>query len=101
MANIQIDFQRARRLARQLEEEADQLRSLANRTIQGVIDSLSGQWEGESAAAFLRKCLQVKEKMLDEAKRLDQTAALIRSRIELMYRAEQAAKNIATTRNGG
>lgn len=101
MANIQIDFQRARRLAQQIEEEADRLRSLANQTVQNVIDCLNGQWEGESASAFLKKCLQMKEKMLGEAKHLDQTAALIRGRIELMYRAEQLAKEIATTRQGG
>lgn len=100
MANISIDFGLARRQADSLEESASRMRRMADIQFQNAMQNLSAQWKGESATAYLQKCELMRERIQEEASNIEHIASALRSKINLLYQAEQEAKRIAATRSG-
>lgn len=95
---INYDFQQAIRKARELENVATGLRSLANSNLTDALQNLSCAWQGEAADAYLRKGALLKERIVENAKKIDSTAKTIRNVAQRTYNAEMEAFRIAKER---
>ncbi len=100
MLDILVDFPFARRQAANLEEQAANLRRMADRQWQGAVDQLSCHWKGESANLYIQKCAQMKQRLYDIARELDAAADTLRRKVQALYEAEQEAKRLAATVQG-
>ena len=96
---IYYDFAVARRKANQLENQARQLRRIANNSLYSDMNRLKRCWHGESCNSFLEKG----DKLITEANliadSLVTTAHTIRSVTERTYHAELNALELARTKN--
>lgn len=101
MAFISIDFAYARRQADSLEEAAGKLRRMADNQFQNAMQGLNAQWKGDSATAYINKCVLMREKVFEEARNIENIAAALRNKIAQLYRAEQEAAQIAANRSNG
>lgn len=97
-SEINYDFQQAIRKAEELEAVATNLRSLANNDLAGSMQTLSNAWKGEAANTYLMKGNTLKERIVENAKKLDTTAKTIRTTAKRTYDAEMAAYRIAKER---
>lgn len=100
-AQIEFDFEQARRRAAELEEIAADLSQLSKRDMENTRAELSGAWKGESAQLFQTKAGKLQEDIQDTAKELNTIAATIREIAQRIYEAEMEALRIATERQYG
>lgn len=98
MDYIEWNYIQAKRQAAKLEEQAGRLSRLAADQLSGTISSLSYNWKGESARAYMRKGEQMKTEINRLAGDLRRTASVIRSSAERTYRAEMRARELARKR---
>ena len=54
-SEIRFNFRTAIKQAERLETSADQLKKLANASLETSLDTLSESWKGENAGAYSRK----------------------------------------------
>ena len=97
-SEIQMDFQQAKARADELEKVASDIKNLANRDMEDVLQQLSKAWQGESASQYMQKGAQMKAKMMDTVKRLTDTANTIRNTAQRIYNAEMKALELAKQR---
>ena len=97
LITIQMNFDRARKQADDLDRAAAKLESLANNDLEGVLGGIRRNWKGENADAYAAKGGKVKTDMQNLAKDLRKTAAVVRSIARTTYDAERRAYEIATT----
>lgn len=97
-ASIEFDFRKAIEQAKKLEEVADSLSTLSNSKMQSTLQSISTNWKGENAAAYIAKGNTLSEQITDSAGDLLAIANRIRTVAERVYRAELEALAIAEMR---
>lgn len=97
-ASINFNFNNAKRKAAELEEIAEQLKQIANNDLNGSFQKLSAAWKGEAANDYLKKGEQLRQKLIENARNLENTAATIRNIATRTYRAEMAAYTLAQQR---
>lgn len=100
-AQIQFDFDQARRRATDIEEIAADLSQLSRRDMENVMAELAGVWKGESARLFQAKADTLQGEMKKTADDLRGIAATIREIARRMYEAEMEALRIASQRDSG
>lgn len=98
MASILFNYQKAKEQARQLENTAQELRSLAENSMEDSLQQLRVSWTGENADEYIRKGYILKEEIGDAAEDLREIAESIRAVAKAIYEAEMAAKQIAEKR---
>ena len=98
MDYIEWNYIQAKRQAAKLEEQADRLGRLAGNSLSGTMQTLSNNWRGDSADAYLRKGEKMRSEINTLAKELRRAASVIRSSAERTYRAEMRARELAKKR---
>ena len=92
MVGINFDYLQAIQQAQQLENAAQELRSLADRELKSGIDGIAESWSGEAANQFLAYCSSLQKDIYDEASRIMDTAKRIREVARVIRDAEEKAK---------
>ena len=95
MYKISVDFEKANRNARELEEIASELNRLAQNTCQQVLRDLRQGWKGESARAYLQKTEALQQQMTSTVRDLNTAARNIRNSAQRVYQAELNARRLA------
>ena len=96
-ATIRITFNNANAQANQLDSCAQQLRGARNQ-MDGILESLRREWQGEAANQYAAKCDVLEQKMNTAAGNLEQIANAIRQAAQAYYDAEMRALEIARER---
>lgn len=97
-SSIQLDFQQAKARADELDRIASDIQNLANRDVDDAMQQLSRAWQGEAASQYLQKGGQMKDKMMETVRRLNDTATTIRNTAQRIYDAEMRALELARQR---
>lgn len=95
---IKLDYNRTKKYASELEEEATRLTKIANNEFGGVLDELRTVWKGDNAEKYVRKGEQLKSDITKTAKSLKSIASVMRSNAQTIYQAEMENLRIAQER---
>lgn len=95
---IHMNYSRAIQQANLLERTANEMRCSAEEQLQDCMSEISYNWTGENADAYLAKCNQLKESILNTSHKLETTAETIRKIARNTYSAEMRALELAKTR---
>ncbi|MDD6729102.1 MAG: WXG100 family type VII secretion target [Eubacteriales bacterium] len=94
-SSIKFDFAKAKQEAARLENAADELKKIANSSMDSALGTLSSGWKGESADLYMKKGAGVKEDLISTANDLYAVANSIRKTAQRIYNAEMEAKRLA------
>ena len=97
-SEIRFNFRQALAQASELDGVADRLERLADKTMEGSMQTLSGAWKGQNATAFLRKEDTLKKEIRKTPTEIHNVADDIRRIAKRIYDAEMEALRIATER---
>lgn len=89
--SIVMDFEAARRRARELDEVAGDLTSLSGRQFEGTLDQLALNWTGDNSVKYISKGRTLQGNMEKTAQSLSEVAEAIRQIAEAVYDAEMEA----------
>ena len=95
MSSIEFDFELAKKQADQLDTLAAELSKLSTKSFDSTLQSLSSNWKGNSATAYLNKGATLQTRMNTTVKNMGAVAGNIRTIARIIYEAEQAAKREA------
>lgn len=98
-AMIRFNFEKAKQQANQLDQIAGGIFRLASQEFTDSMQTISVNWKGENASAYLRKGDNLRCDMEDTAGQLRKIAAEIRAVAKRLYDAEMAALEILNTKN--
>lgn len=96
--SIQFDFDQARRQADHLDRIADNLDNLGKNKLNNSMQTLSQNWKGANAEAYLAKGNNLKQEITTSASDLRGIASDIRRIAQNIYNAEMEALRIAEER---
>lgn len=96
---IEINFSEARVLSEKVVELAASMRKIANQQFQQTMQEMSACWKGDTASAYLRKAETVRQEIEKTANDLQKVGENILNRAKMLYAAEQAAVQLAETKN--
>ena len=99
--SIEFDFKQAYNQAQKLDSIADNLGSLAKDKLKESMQTLSQNWKGENADAYLVKGGTLENNISSTATELHGIASDIRTIAQNIYNAEMAALEIAEQRTYG
>ena len=97
-AEIYFNFEKAKKQATELENVANRISRLASSDLNRTMQTISVNWKGDNASAYLKKGNKLEQEILDTAKALRRTASDIRQIAKNMYDAEMRALEIAQRR---
>lgn len=89
--SIVMDFEAARRQARELDEVADNLSNLSGRQFEGTLEELSRNWTGDNSLKYIGKGRALQGNMDKTSRSLREVASAIRQIAEAVYEAEMEA----------
>lgn len=98
MANIEMDFAKAKQQAADLERLAQQMEQLSGQQFHGTMQELSMHWKGENATAYLQKGEKLQDDMKATAVKIRAAAVQIRRVAQKIYEAEMYARQLAEKR---
>ncbi len=98
MHAIEMDFQKAKKQAEELEEIAQSLRVLSENSFQPCLAKIAASWKGEYAAVFCKKGAVVEHNLKQSAAGFRQAAETIRQTAQNTYEAEKRSVELASTR---
>lgn len=98
---IEMNFRQTIRQAAQLEEEAAQVRRVADQQLADAMQTLNAGWTGETAAVWQAKCSQLCQALRQSAAQLERSAEAMRRSAQRLYDAEQEALRLAEERKAG
>ncbi|MBT9778510.1 hypothetical protein GPL15_18585 [Clostridium sp. MCC353] len=98
-SEIRFNFRTAIRQAERLETSADQLKKLANTSLDNSLGTLSENWKGENAGAYIRKGAMLQKEIAATSEELNRVAGDIRRIAKRIYDAEMEALRIASRRD--
>lgn len=98
MQTIEMDFQKAKKQAEELEQIAQSLHRLSVNSFQPCLAKIAASWKGEHAAVFCKKGAVVESRIRQSAEGLKQTAQTIRKTAQNTYEAEKRSCELAKTR---
>jgi WXG100 family type VII secretion target len=93
--SIEFDFEQAKNQAKIIDEIASDLNTLTNSKFDSTMQTLSSNWKGESANAYMKKGVTLQSYMKTSARDLNTVANNIRIVARRIYEAEMEAKRIA------
>lgn len=97
--SIQMDFQRAKKQAEELERIEKDIRKVADHEMPDCMREISSNWKGDNARLYTVKGQSVSENIRKVADGLAKTAATLRTIAQNNYNAEKTALELAETRN--
>ena len=95
---IQMDFNRTKQKAQELDNIANQLARLAGTNFQNTLTALNSDWKGDNATAYIANGYALIENMTDTVGKLRNAANSIRKIAQNIYNAEMEALRIAEER---
>lgn len=95
---IQMDFNRAKQKAQDLDNIANDLSRLSGTDLRNTLDGLSHDWKGDNANKYIQKGYTLKNSMDNTVKNLRNVASTIRTIAQNIYNAEMEALRIAEER---
>lgn len=96
--SIEMDFKRAKKQAKELQEAADTLDLLAKRNLEEFMAALAGGWRGEGAAAYMKKMIALQTAIGRTASNLEEVSRQVEDTAQRIYNAEMEALEIARER---
>lgn len=93
-----IEFLAAKTQAEELERIASRLRRMANHNLGDELNHIAKNWRSPNASDFIKKGNRLREKLLAEAKSLENDADVIRRISKRVYDTEMEALSIAKKR---
>lgn len=99
--SIQMDFSEAKRQANSLDEIAQNLRLIANGTMQESMTHIASNWRGENSKKFIQKQQTVTENIKRRADELERIAEQIRLAAKRIYEAEMDALQVVNNNSFG
>lgn len=90
-AQIDINFNNTISKAGELEDIAEELKRLAEKDFDSVLQTLSGNWTGENASAYISKGLKLEEELKDSSSEIAHIAGALRSSAKRIHDAEMKA----------
>lgn len=97
-AKIYMNYRQAIQQADRLQDQAEQLRRIATDRMSDMMQRVNANWRGESADAYMAKCIAMQEKVNRTAQNLTGTANALRTAAQRTYNAEMRALEIARRR---
>lgn len=97
-SEIRFNFNQAKEQAKQLDEIAAKIEKLSTQTMENNMRTLSANWAGDNATAFLKKEDIIKRNIKKTASEIRDIASDIRSIAKRVYDAEMEALRIARSR---
>lgn len=88
---IQMDFSKAKRQARELDDVAINLKNLSKDKLGGTLESLAYNWTGDNSVKYIGKGQQLQSNIASTASALEDVAQAIRDIAEVIYEAEMEA----------
>lgn len=88
---IKMDFANAIRQAENLERIAREMENLLNSQFDSCMNIVSRSWQGENALSYISKGKMVREDISREAKKIRDTAGVVREIARKLYEAEMRA----------
>lgn len=98
MQAIEMDFQKAKKQAEELEQIAQGVRQLAENSFQPCLSKAASVWKGEHAAVFCKKGAVVENNLRQSAEGLAHAAEAIRQIAQTTYEAEKRSYELAKAR---
>lgn len=98
MSNIYLNYQHAMRQAEQIREVGHNLGKMSTNELAETLQQLSGNWEGESASAYLQKGRTLQADINKTAKKLENIATAIEQAAKRILQAEKEAQELANIR---
>lgn len=100
MANafIKVDFEKVFQQANELDEIAANLDNLQKSDLADCMSETSRNWSGEHADNYMKKGVKVRSDISETAKKLKNTANMIREMAKKHKKAEEEAEKIANIR---
>ncbi len=89
--SIVMDFEAARRQARELDEVAGNLSNLSDKQFEGTLEELARNWTGDNSVKYIGKGRTLQGNMNKTAQSLREVADAIRQIAEAVYEAEMEA----------
>lgn len=96
--SIRMDFKKTIEQAKKLEELSKKLGDVADKDLVNCRSSLSGNWKGENATAYLNKVQIVEGNISSVSKNIWDTAQVVREIAQNTYEAEMRALERARER---
>ena len=94
MALIEFDYDRAISQANRLENVAEDMKRLANSSVNNSLQEINASWTGENATAYIQKGYRLQEQISKTASELMIISESIRRVAERIKRAEDHAKSV-------
>ncbi len=97
-SEIEFDFAQAKRQADRIDEIANNLGNLSKNNLENTLQTLSNNWKGANASAYLTKGGRLQGEINGTVGELHSIASDIRTIAQRIYDAEMAALRIAEER---
>lgn len=94
-SKIQFDFNQAKKQAGKIDDIADNLSGLSQKKLESAMQTLSVNWKGANASAYLAKGGRLQTEINKTALELHSIASDIRTIAQRVYDAEMEAVRIA------
>ena len=88
---IEMDFAKAKRQARELDDVARNLNNLSDQQLEGTLSQLSRNWTGDNSLKYLAKGETLQGNIGKTASAIQQVATAIRDIAQTIYDAEMEA----------
>lgn len=88
---IQMDFSKAKRQARELDDVAANLRKLSNDKMELALNQIALNWTGDNSTKYVSKGKTLQGNISNTADALREVAQAIRDIAEVIYEAEMEA----------
>lgn len=95
---IEMDFANAKKQADELDGVAKNIEKMISNEYEPCMSSISANWKGDNAEAYVLKGNKLKEKIAKTATNLRKVAETIRTIAKNTYEAEKVAYEIAQAR---
>ncbi|MDD3369981.1 MAG: hypothetical protein PHP50_14065 [Lachnospiraceae bacterium] len=101
MSTIEFDFAKARQQQQELESIAQELKSIAEQSMEDTIGGIASAWSGDNAQAYLAKAEKLQTQISRNADKVQNTSIVLGIVSSALQRAEEIAKEIAGSNGGG
>ena len=94
MAILDFNYSRAINQAKQIDDIANEMLSVASTRLQNSLDSIGACWKGESSQQFIGYCAGVQTDIRNQSRNLQNVARRIRDAAKIIRDAEMRAKEL-------
>ncbi|MHC1734649.1 MAG: WXG100 family type VII secretion target [Erysipelotrichaceae bacterium] len=99
-SKIELEYNRAIQEAKKLEDTADHIRAVGKKRIDELKAGYLSHWIGESSAAFSAELDEISQKLIAEAKQLDNIANSIKKVARVKLDADSKIQDLVLSGGG-